>query len=271
MLKADANSRSAQFVTLWGGKEHWRQAVGIVHIDSRLPDDTAVARVTRAGPTACAAGSAPSEWSGRTAIPIDARDALSRRQESVLGDLVTDAARAGTGSDVALINAGAMRLDDVIPPGPITNYQVESIFLFADDTRMVTFPLTRRPTARGAGARRVRRLAGQGRLPPGLGRHLHLRSGKARRWSRIVGDIRRKRPAARSGPGTRSAVTFPAYPGCHGGDGYSVPEAQPACAGEKSAPRAADLLARYVTDSLKGKVEAPAAGRIIRAGNTNPG
>ncbi|MBA3259806.1 MAG: metallophosphoesterase, partial [Gemmatimonadales bacterium] len=35
LLKADANSRSALFVTLWGGKGEWRQAVAIVHIDSR--------------------------------------------------------------------------------------------------------------------------------------------------------------------------------------------------------------------------------------------
>ena len=30
VLKADANSRTAQFVTLWGGKGDWRQAVGLV-------------------------------------------------------------------------------------------------------------------------------------------------------------------------------------------------------------------------------------------------
>ena len=135
--------------------------------------------MTGPGPTACGARLGPERIDRRPAIPIDARDALSRRQESVLGDLVTDAARAGTGSDVALINAGAMRLDDVIPPGPITNYQVESIFLFADDTRMVTFPLT------GARLREVlehgvvRCLPGQGRLPAGLGHHLHLRPRKA--------------------------------------------------------------------------------------------
>ncbi|MBA2458764.1 MAG: metallophosphoesterase, partial [Gemmatimonadales bacterium] len=129
LLKADANSRSAQFVTLWGGKEEWRQAVAIVHIDSRLPDDTAVARVTDAWADSLRRRLGPEQVVGSTAIPIDARDALSRRQESVLGNLMTDAARAGTGADVALINAGAMRLDDVIRPGPVSNYQLESIFL----------------------------------------------------------------------------------------------------------------------------------------------
>ncbi|HWB40164.1 MAG TPA: metallophosphoesterase, partial [Gemmatimonadales bacterium] len=45
VLKADANARSAQFVTLWGGKGEWRQAVALVRIESRLPDDIATARV----------------------------------------------------------------------------------------------------------------------------------------------------------------------------------------------------------------------------------
>jgi 2',3'-cyclic-nucleotide 2'-phosphodiesterase (5'-nucleotidase family) len=45
VVKADADAQSAQFVTLWGGKESWRQAVGLVRIDNTLPADTAVARV----------------------------------------------------------------------------------------------------------------------------------------------------------------------------------------------------------------------------------
>jgi 5'-nucleotidase len=46
-VKPDTSARSAQFVTLWGGKEKWRQAVGLVRIDGRIPGDTAVARVVR--------------------------------------------------------------------------------------------------------------------------------------------------------------------------------------------------------------------------------
>jgi 2',3'-cyclic-nucleotide 2'-phosphodiesterase (5'-nucleotidase family) len=42
-VKADENAQSAQFVTLWGGKDNWRQAVGLVPIDGTLPADTAVA------------------------------------------------------------------------------------------------------------------------------------------------------------------------------------------------------------------------------------
>jgi 2',3'-cyclic-nucleotide 2'-phosphodiesterase (5'-nucleotidase family) len=269
VLKADANSRSAQFVTLWGGKEHWRQAVGIVHINSRLPDDTVVAQVTAAWADSLRRRLGPQRQVGSTAIPIDARDALSRNRESVLGDLVTDAARAGTGADVALINAGAMRLDDVIPPGPISNYQIESIFLFADETRMITFPLT------GA---RLREVLEHGVSDASLGKGGFLQvSGVSFTYdpakpdrSRLVGEVTGK-DGKPIGPEQSVNVTFAGYAACHGGDAYTVPEAQSACAGERSAPRAADLLTRYVTDSLTGKIEAPPGARITRAGNTNPG
>jgi hypothetical protein len=60
------------------------------------------------------------------------------------------------------------------------------------------------------------------------------------------------------------------YPACEHGDGYDVPEAASACAERASAPRAADLLMKYVADSLKGTVVAPPAGRILTT-NTNPG
>jgi 2',3'-cyclic-nucleotide 2'-phosphodiesterase (5'-nucleotidase family) len=269
VLKADANSRTAQFVTLWGGKGNWRQAVGIVKMDSRLPDDTAVAAVVDRWDDSLRARLGPERGLGRTSIPIDARDVLGRQQESVLGDLVTDAMRAGTGADAALLNAGTLRLDDVIRPGPLTNYQLESIFLFPDETRVLTVPLT------GA---RLRELLEHGVAEGSLGKGAFLQvSGmaftfdpKAASGQRILGDVRRPGGGPIK-PGDTLRVAVPVYPACEGGDGYVIPEAAPACAARDSAPRAVDLLTRYVTDSLHGAVTAPEAGRIGRAGNTNPG
>ena len=269
VLKADANSRSAQFATLWGGKGNWRQAVGLVKVDSRLPDDTTVARVVDAWADSLRRRLGPERQLGTTEVAIDARDVVSRRRESALGDLVTDAVRAGTGADVALLNAGAMRLDDVIAPGPVTNYQLESIFLFADETRMVRFPLT------GA---RLRALLEHGVSDAALGKGGFLQVSGVRfaydparpSGSRIQGDLRR--PDGRTvGSGDTLSVAFTGYPACEGGDGYRVPEAQAACGSRDQAPRAADLLIRYVTDSLQGRIRAPAGGRIEGPANTNPG
>ena len=270
VLKADANARSAQFATLWGGKGEWRQAVGLVTIDSRLPDDTATARVVDAWADSLRAKLGPPRVIGTAAEPIDARDALSRHRESPAGMLTTDAMRAGTGADVALINAGAMRLDDVIPAGPVSNYQLESIFLFADETRVVTFPLS------GA---RLREVLEHGVSDASLGKGgflqvsgLTLTFDRARpSGSRLVGSLLLPADSGETvKPELRAddtlSVAMPAYPACEGGDGYRIPEAAEACTRAASAPRAADLLIRYLTDSLRGTIALPAGGRIVQAG-----
>jgi 5'-nucleotidase len=269
VLKADANARTVQFVTLWGGKGEWRQAVGLVKIDSRLPDDTAVAAIVARWDDSLRGRLGPEREIGRTTLPIDARDAAGRRSESPLGDLVTDAMRAGTGAEVAVLNAGTLRLDDVIAPGPLTSYQLESIFLFADETRVLTVPMT------GA---RLRSVLEHGVADGSLGKGGFLQvSGVAFTYdprrpsgSRLQGPLRT--PAGDTiGAGDTVRVAVPVYPACEQGDGYDIPEAAAACETRGQAPRAADLLIRYIADSLGGQVRQPAGGRIVRAENTNPG
>jgi 2',3'-cyclic-nucleotide 2'-phosphodiesterase (5'-nucleotidase family) len=193
------------------------------------------------------------------AEPIDARDAVQRSRESVLGDVVTDAMRAGTGADVALMNAGTMRLDDVIQPGRISSYQLESIFLFSDEARIVTFPLT------GA---RVRALLEHSVSDNVLGRGGFLQvSGIAFTYSRRQPDGQRVESLLRAdgrslAPDDTVRVAFDVYPACDGGDGYVVPEAAGACRDRLRGPRSVDLLIHYVQDSLGGRIVRPAGGRI---------
>jgi 2',3'-cyclic-nucleotide 2'-phosphodiesterase (5'-nucleotidase family) len=237
--------------------------VGLVTIDSRLPDDSATALVAEAWADSLRARLGPQRVIGTAEAPIDARDALARNRESPLGSLVADAIRAGTGADVALINAGAMRLDDVIPAGPVSNYQLESIFLFADETRVVAFPLS------GA---RLREVLEHGVADGSLGKGGFLQvSGilftydRARpSGSRLVGDVTRV-GGATLGAGDTVQVVMPTYPACQGGDGYSIPEAAESCTHASAGPRAADLLMRYLSDSLGGKLALPQGGRIVQA------
>jgi 5'-nucleotidase / UDP-sugar diphosphatase len=269
VVKADENTRSAQFVTVWGGKSKWRQATGLVHIDQGLPPDTVTARVIEAWKDSLERALGPVREVGRTSMTIDASSAGSRRRESLLGDLVTDAMRSGTGADVALLNAGTLRLDDAIPPGPITNHQLEGVFPFADQTRVVTFPLS------GTGVRRIlehgvsRGVLGSGGFLQVSGVSFTFDPSRAS-GSRIVGEIRRTQGTV-LGPRDTVVVAFGAYTACDGGDGYKVPEAMPACGRREAAPRALDLLTRYITDSLKGKIDPPRDSRVVEAGNTNPG
>ncbi|MEO5579908.1 MAG: 5'-nucleotidase, partial [Gemmatimonadaceae bacterium] len=204
----------------------------------------------------------PERVIAETSFPLDGRDAANRVRESALGDIVTDAVRTGSGADAAIMNAGTMRIDDVIPAGPITNYQLESIFLFADETRIMTFPIT------GA---RLRTLLERGVAEGVVGKGGYLQvSGLKYAWdpalpsgSRIVGDV--LRTDGRSIAATETIrLAFNAFPACEKGDGYDVPEAKSACDARSSAPRAVDLLMRYITSSSTGRIDVPRADRVTR-------
>jgi 2',3'-cyclic-nucleotide 2'-phosphodiesterase (5'-nucleotidase family) len=262
LLKADANSRSAQLFTITQSPNGWMQADRIVEIDRTIPFEPATQVVVKAWSDSVVKRLGPERGIATIAFPLDGRDEVNRARESPLGDLVTDAMRFGTGADVALMNSGTMRIDDVLPAGPITNYQLESIFLFADETRIMTFPIT------GA---RLRELLEHGVAPTSVGKGAYIQvSGVKFSWdpskpsgSRIVGDIRRTDGSVIK-PTDTLKLALNVYPACEGGDGYIVPEAKTACANQAAGPRAADLVVKHITERLGGRVEAPAGGRVTR-------
>ena len=168
-------------------------------------------------------------------MPIDARDAIGRagnpaRRPGHRRDA------SGHARDVAMLNAGTLRLDDVIKPGPISNYQLESIFLFSDETRVISFKLT------GAGFGRCSSTAWP------TARSGRVRSCRYRAWhspydpAAPSGSADRRKPQPPgwgADPTTDTlAVAFPVYPACEGGDGYAVPERnQDATAGQRRPAR----------------------------------
>ncbi len=269
VVKADANAESAQFVTLWGGKGGWRQAIGLVRIDAALPADTAVARVVKEWNDSLQKRLGPERTVGTSTVPIDPMISLSRRRESMLGDLVSDAMRAGTGADIALLNSGTLRLDQAIPAGSVTNHHIEAIFPFPDQTRVVTVPIT------GDRLRRVlehsvsRGVLGSGGFLQVSGLSFSFDPSKPS-GRRLVGEIRGSNGKVLP-VGDTLQVAIGAYTACDKGDRYDIPEAAPVCTQRDSAPRAADLLMEYIADSLNGRIEAPRSSRVIQAGNTNPG
>jgi 2',3'-cyclic-nucleotide 2'-phosphodiesterase (5'-nucleotidase family) len=262
ILKADANSRTAQFATVWGSKNQWREAVALLAVSPSVTLDTAVAPVVAAWADSLRRRLGPERVIGTITTALDARDIVQRRGESALGDLVTDAMRVGTAADAALINAGAIRIDDVLYPGPLSNYELESLFLFADETRVLIAPLS------GARLRELlERSVSDGVI--GKGGFLQV-SGVSFAYdpsrpsmSRIVGDVvRPDGEVIRAG--TTLRVALPAYMACKHGDGYDVPDAGPACAAADTGPRTVDLVTRYIVEGLHGTVAPPPGGRITR-------
>jgi 5'-nucleotidase / UDP-sugar diphosphatase len=262
LLKADANSRSAQLITLSHMQTGWVQGDRLIEIDRNLPMDPATQAVVKSWNDSLVKRLGPEKVVATTTFALDGRDASNRSRESPLGDLVQDAIRLGTGADAAVMNAGTMRIDDVIAAGPISNYQIESIFLFPDETRIMTFPIT------GA---RLREILERGVADGVVGKGGYLQvSGLKYSWdpkrpsgSRIVGDIA-KSDGTVIKPTDTIKLSFNVYPACEGGDGYVVPEAKAACANRDSAPRAVDLLMKHIQERLGGTVSPPPGGRVNR-------
>ena len=63
--------------------------------------------------------------------PLDGRESLVRNGPGRLTDLITAAFdREAGGVDVAIFNGGSVRIDDVIPAGPMTEYDVLRVLPF---------------------------------------------------------------------------------------------------------------------------------------------
>ncbi|HVE73051.1 MAG TPA: 5'-nucleotidase C-terminal domain-containing protein [Thermoanaerobaculia bacterium] len=71
---------------------------------------------------------------------LEGVEPVVRGRESALGNVLTDVARQHMGTDVGILNGGSIRINDNIPPGPITKYDMEGIFYFTN--RLVAFTAT---------------------------------------------------------------------------------------------------------------------------------
>jgi 5'-nucleotidase len=230
-------------------------------VKPNLPVDTAVQAVINRWQDSLRTRLGANYVVGTVVQPIDALDAPQRQQETELGDLVADAIRLGTSADIAVINGGAMRLNDIIPPGPLWFYTIVSIFPFADETRIVTVPVS---------GQRMRDILENGVSERNFG------SGGFLQVSGVKFIMNRYRPSGSriAGPITTTIgntlypdqtyrLSVPAYLACRGGDGFRIPEAAGPCASAASAPRVVDLVVSHFGQRLGGRIAAPTGGRII--------
>lgn len=171
IVKADANARSIAVVTLAFEKPGDRPSaeVRLRPLDDRIPADPVVAaRVARwveAGFEGFRRqGFHPEAIVATTTEPLDGRESVVRNRPGRLTALITAAiAREAGGTDVALFNGGSVRIDDVLPAGPITEYDVIRMLPFGG--RIVS--------ARFAGAL-LARVLDAGSNNQGLGGYLHM-------------------------------------------------------------------------------------------------
>ncbi|HEX8286151.1 MAG TPA: bifunctional UDP-sugar hydrolase/5'-nucleotidase [Pyrinomonadaceae bacterium] len=106
----------------------------IIPVTDAVEDDPAFAPVVEKYARLTAELSAPV---GRTTVALDARSATSRSEETNVADFIADAFRRAAGADVALINGGSIRADDVLPAGELTARDVLSILPFGNNLSVI--------------------------------------------------------------------------------------------------------------------------------------
>lgn len=138
IVKADANVRTVALISLTVPHRGARAVVDVrfVPIDASLRADPVVAREAahwvRLGDSAFrAAGLDPSATVTTLTEALDGRESTVRVRPGRLTALIAEALQAEVPqAEVGLMNGGSIRIDDVIAPGPITQYDVIRILPF---------------------------------------------------------------------------------------------------------------------------------------------
>ena len=138
IVKADANVRSLAIVTLTFRTPGARPEVAarLQRIDDAIPSAPAVDAVAQRWVEQGFAafrreGFRPEAVVATGTEPLDGRESTVRNRAGRLTDLIAAAmAHEAKMPDVALFNGGSVRIDDVLPPGPITEYDIIRILPF---------------------------------------------------------------------------------------------------------------------------------------------
>lgn len=138
IVKADANVRSLAIVTLTFGAPGARPGVSVrlEPIDDTIasaPAVDAIAKqwVERGFEAFRREGFAPEAVVAVSTEPLDGRESTVRNRAGKLTDLIVAAiAREAGTPDAAVFNGGSVRIDDVVPPGPVTEYDIIRILPF---------------------------------------------------------------------------------------------------------------------------------------------
>ena len=138
VVKADANVRSLAIVTLAFGARGTPPEVSVrlQRIDDTIAPTASVDAIARQwmerGFEAFRReGFAPEAVVATTREPLDGRESTVRNRAGHLTDLIAAALAHEVGNaDVALFNGGSVRIDDVVPAGPITEYDIIRILPF---------------------------------------------------------------------------------------------------------------------------------------------
>lgn len=138
IFKADANARSVYVINLLYDTQAHRLRIEphLQPIGEDIPEDPETARLVsywseRGYAAFRAAGFDPQKAVGDTAVALDGRESSVRNRPTLLTNLIAQAMlREVPEAGLAIFNAGSIRLDDILPPGPVTQYDVIRVLPF---------------------------------------------------------------------------------------------------------------------------------------------
>jgi 5'-nucleotidase len=146
IVKADANVRTVAVVTLRIPRKGARPAVSarLERIDDSMPEGprtkAEVRKWTELGFEGFRKdGFDPAAVVTTIAAPLDGREAAVRNGPTALTALIIEAMRREAGTPIAIFNGGSIRIDDVLPPGPVTQYDVIRVLPFGGKIVKATF------------------------------------------------------------------------------------------------------------------------------------
>jgi 5'-nucleotidase len=146
IVKSDANVRTVAIVTVSvpGRGQRPSAAARIQRIDDTMKDGPkTAAEVKKWVDLGNAAfrkdGFDPDHVVANIDEALYGREAAVRNGSTTLTDLICQAMRHEAKTDLAVFNSGSIRIDDVVPPGPVTEYDVIRILPFGGKILKATF------------------------------------------------------------------------------------------------------------------------------------
>ena len=146
IFKADANGRTVYIHQLHYDTEtnHLNIASHLQPVTDAIPEQPAIASLVQKweqiGFNAFRRnGFEPEEIVATTSESLDGLEVSIRNQSTILTDIIAQGMLAATDNeaDLAIFNGGSIRIDDVLPPGDITQYDVLRIMPFGGQVCLV--------------------------------------------------------------------------------------------------------------------------------------
>lgn len=259
--KADSDARTVARIDLLPGEEGEKPEIQfeLVPINPSLADDPETALIARDYEDRL--GMALEVEVGLCRTPLDAVAESVRSGESNLGNLLTDAMREDTGTDIAILNGGSIRSNQVFRPGTLRMKDLIAIHPFGGTVCVVE----------GPGSLILEMLNhGVGRLGESVGR-----------FPQVSGITFRVDPGAPAGDRVREVKVGdePLDPArlytfsvgdymLKGGDGYHMLTSAKVIINAESGNTLPDVLESYIRK--RGEVAPEIEGRIQFAGDDAP-